>query len=93
MKIYLYTPGFDHAKVFVSDDRVATVGTLNLDYRSLYLHFENGTYLYKAKEILKIRDDFLEAAEQSHEIRMGESRLHPLRAFFYMALRILTPMM
>ncbi|MGI6002560.1 MAG: cardiolipin synthase [Lachnospiraceae bacterium] len=93
VKIYLYTPGFDHAKVFVSDDRVATVGTLNLDYRSLYLHFENGTYLYKAKEILKIRDDFLEAAEQSHEIRMGESRLHPLRAFFYMALRILTPMM
>ena len=46
MKIYEYTPGFVHAKVFVSDDRKAVVGTINLDYRSLYLHFEDAVYLY-----------------------------------------------
>lgn len=93
VKIYQYTPGFDHAKVFVCDDRIATVGTLNLDYRSLYLHFENGTYIYKSREILKIRDDFLEAAAESHEIKHGESKLNLLKTFFYMTLRIFTPMM
>ena len=66
VKIYEYTPGFDHAKVFVSDDRVATVGTLNLDYRSLYLHFENGVYLSNVSEIQKIKEDFLDSTEKSH---------------------------
>ena len=47
VKIYEYTPGFVHAKVFVSDGIKATVGTINLDYRSLYHHFECATYLYK----------------------------------------------
>ena len=46
VQIYEYTPGFVHAKVFVSDDDTATVGTINLDYRSLYLHFECGTFIY-----------------------------------------------
>ena len=46
VSIYEYTPGFVHAKVFVSDDDTATVGTINLDYRSLYLHFECGAYIY-----------------------------------------------
>ena len=72
VKIYEYTPGFDHAKVFVSDDRIATVGTLNLDYRSLYLHFENGTYLYKCHEISDIKADFLDACSKSRCIRLDE---------------------
>src|SRR5699024_6993989 len=57
VKIYTYTPGFVHSKVFVCDDIKATVGTLNLDYRSLYLHFENGIYLENHKEITKIKED------------------------------------
>ena len=48
MKIYEYTPGFIHAKNFVVDDRYATVGTVNLDYRSLFLHFEDGVWLCDA---------------------------------------------
>jgi cardiolipin synthase len=58
VKIYEYTPGFVHAKVFVSDDIKAVVGTINLDYRSLYHHFECATYLYKTDCISEIEDDF-----------------------------------
>lgn len=46
-KIYEYQPGFLHAKSFVCDDEIAVVGTINLDYRSLYLHFEDGVWIYK----------------------------------------------
>ena len=58
MKIFEYTPGFVHAKVFVSDDREAVVGTINLDYRSLYHHFECATYLYDTDCIPDIEADF-----------------------------------
>ena len=60
VKIYEYTPGFVHAKVFVSDDTKAVVGTINLDYRSLYHHFECATYLYKTGCIGEIEKDFQE---------------------------------
>ena len=58
VKIYEYTPGFVHAKVFVSDDKKAVVGTINLDYRSLYHHFECATYLYETPCIADIEADF-----------------------------------
>ncbi len=58
VKIYLYKPGFVHAKVFVSDDVKAVVGTINLDYRSLYHHFECATYLYGTACIKDIFDDY-----------------------------------
>ena len=58
VKIYEYTPGFVHAKVFVSDDVKAVVGTINLDYRSLYHHFECATYMYKTPCISQIEEDF-----------------------------------
>lgn len=57
VKVYKYTPGFVHAKVFVADDHIATVGTINLDYRSLYLHFECGVYLEDVKVIKDIKED------------------------------------
>lgn len=60
VKIYEYTPGFVHAKVFVSDDIKAVVGTINLDYRSLYHHFECATYMYKTDCIADIEKDFRE---------------------------------
>ena len=58
VKIYEYTPGFVHAKVMVSDDQEAVVGTINLDYRSLYHHFECGTYLHGVDAISEIEQDF-----------------------------------
>ena len=68
IKIYEYTPGFVHAKVFVSDDCKATVGTINLDYRSLYHHFECGTYLYQTPCIADIERDFQQTMEQSRRV-------------------------
>lgn len=58
VKIYEYTPGFVHSKVFVSDDVRAVVGAINLDFRSLYLHFECALYLHGVAEIGAIEDDF-----------------------------------
>lgn len=58
VQIYEYTPGFVHAKVFVSDDDTATVGTINLDYRSLYLHFECGAFIYNNQVVRDIEKDF-----------------------------------
>ena len=58
VKIYEYTPGFVHAKVFVCDDIKAVVGTINLDYRSLYHHFECATYMYKTDCVEDIEQDF-----------------------------------
>jgi cardiolipin synthase len=60
VRIYEYTPGFVHAKVFVVDDREAVVGTINLDYRSLYHHFECATYLHSVACIPEIEADFQE---------------------------------
>ena len=64
VSIYEYTPGFVHAKIFVSDDEKAVVGTVNLDYRSLYHHFECGVVLYRNSEINVIENDYQNTLEQ-----------------------------
>ena len=58
VRIFEYTPGFMHAKQFVCDDEVAAVGTINLDFRSLYLHFENGCWLYGCQAVQDVKADF-----------------------------------
>ena len=68
VKIYEYTPGFVHAKVWTSDDEKAVVGTINLDYRSLYHHFECATYMYKTDCIPLIERDFQETLTKCTQI-------------------------
>lgn len=68
VKIYEYTPGFIHSKIFVSDDKVATVGTVNMDYRSFVFHFECGVWLCDNTTVLDIRNHFLETVAKSKEI-------------------------
>lgn len=68
VKIYEYTPGFVHSKVFVCDDEKAVVGTINLDYRSLYHHFECATYMYRTDCIPDIERDFLETLEKCRTV-------------------------
>nr|AHF24347.1 phosphatidylserine/phosphatidylglycerophosphate/cardiolipin synthases and related enzymes [uncultured bacterium Contig575] len=68
VRIYEYTPGFVHAKVFVSDDQKAVVGTINLDYRSLYHHFECATYMYKTACIPDIERDFRQTLTKCREV-------------------------
>lgn len=84
--IYEYKPGFVHAKVFISDDISSVVGTVNLDYRSLYLHFENAVLLYKSKKIMDIKKDFLNALEDSVEIK--HARFSLVKNFLMSVLRI-----
>lgn len=93
VRIFEYTPGFVHAKVFVSDDEVAAVGTVNLDYRSLYLHFENGTFLYGSEKVMDVKDDFLKTCAQSREITKSECRRGILSEILLAVLRIFAPMM
>ena len=68
VKIYEYTPGFVHAKVFVRDDKEAVVGTINLDYRSLYHHFECATWMYETPCIDGIEQDFEETCRKCREV-------------------------
>ena len=70
VKVYEYTPGFVHAKVFVSDDISAAVGTVNLDYRSFYHHFECGAFFYDNKVIAGVEEDFEETRGQCVEVSM-----------------------
>ncbi|MBR3694060.1 MAG: cardiolipin synthase [Erysipelotrichales bacterium] len=65
VKVYEYTPGFIHAKMFLCDDSEAVVGTINLDYRSLYWHFECATYLHKVEAIQDIKTDFYDIFDKS----------------------------
>lgn len=74
VKIYEYTPGFVHAKVFVSDSLEAVVGTINLDYRSLYHHFECATYLYHTDCIEEIEMDFQSTLAQCRQVTMETVR-------------------
>ncbi|MDD6071026.1 MAG: cardiolipin synthase [Clostridiales bacterium] len=74
VKIYEYTPGFVHAKVFVSDDCKGVVGTINLDYRSLYHHFECAAYLYDVECIPDIETDFQETLNKCREVTFDTIR-------------------
>lgn len=79
VKIYEYTPGFVHAKVFVSDDREAVVGTINLDYRSLYHHFECAVYLYETDCITEIEEDFQKTLAACRMVTMETVRKESLK--------------
>ena len=68
MKIYEYTPGFLHEKQMLCDDDMAVVGTINLDYRSLYHHFENGVLMYDCSAIKDIALDFEETIKKCTEV-------------------------
>ena len=65
VQIYEYTPGFIHAKSFVVDGEYATVGTVNMDYRSLYLHFECGVWMYQTESIADMEQDYQETLSKS----------------------------
>ena len=94
VKIYEYTPGFVHAKVFLSDDICATVGSINLDYRSLYLHYECAAYLYQVPALADIKADFMETFEKSQLITAEDIKKQSL---FYRItgalLKVVAPLM
>lgn len=79
VKVYEYDKGFIHAKNFVSDDSTAVVGTINLDYRSLYLHFECAAFMYGTDCVKDIKEDFLELFEEHcHRVTYEECNERPI---------------
>lgn len=94
VQIYEYTPGFVHAKVFVSDDKETVVGTINLDYRSLYHHFECATWMYGVPCIGEIEEDFESTLLKCRKVTkdtiwQGHKMLRPLGYL----LKVLAPLM
>lgn len=94
VRVYEYTPGFIHSKVYLVDGRYAVTGTVNLDFRSLYLHFENGVYLFEATCIAAIEEDFQNTFPICEEITWRKCRNTNLwQRLTRAALRIFAPLM
>lgn len=93
VKIYEYSKGFLHAKCFVSDNQVATVGSANLDFRSLYLHFECGTVVYNSSTVLDIKEDFLKTQQVSKQITLEDCKSNVFLRIFQEILRLFAPLM
>lgn len=92
--IYEYTPGFLHSKNFVSDDLYGTVGSINMDYRSLFLHFENGVLLFGTPAVAGLRSDFLSTLYDCRPVTLAESMELPLvRRILRAVLRVFAPLM
>ena len=93
VKIYEYTNGFNHSKTFVSDDCTATVGTTNLDFRSLYLHFECGALLFNCKAVSQVKEDFLNTLTICQPITEEDCRHNVFVRLFQDILRLFAPLM
>lgn len=94
VKIYEYTPGFVHAKVFVSDDERAVVGSINLDYRSLFLHFECACYFYKNAVVSQAEEDVKRTLEKCIQITPDDcKRYNIFKQIAGHVLRVIAPLM
>lgn len=94
IKIYEYMPGFMHSKTFVADDKIATIGTVNLDYRSLYHHFECGVWLYKNNAVMELKQDFLNTLKVCENISLEQSlKVSLIKRVFRSVLRLVAPLM
>ncbi len=94
VKVYEYTPGFIHSKVTVSDDRIAAVGSINFDYRSLYLHFECAALMYDSPAVLDVKNDFLETLKVSEEVTPAVYRkMRGRRGLIMSLLKLFAPLL
>ncbi|MBR4554099.1 MAG: cardiolipin synthase [Ruminococcus sp.] len=93
VRIYEYEPGFIHAKMYVSDDTTAMIGTINLDYRSLVHHFENGVWLYKDSAVMDIKRDILKTCDRSIEFKDIDIKDTMTRRFVRAVVKIFAPML
>lgn len=93
VRIYEYTPGFIHAKSIISDDRVGMVGTINLDYRSLYLHFECGMLMYGCEALDALHDDAVKTLSECREISLDNLKKYYRGNMFDGLLRMLAPLL
>lgn len=93
VRIYEYTPGFIHAKTLVSDDHTAIIGTINMDYRSYFLHFECGVWFYKSRCVQELKEDNLRTLAQSHEIYIEDiENIKWYRKVFWAVINLFAPL-
>lgn len=93
VRIFEFTPGFLHAKCWVSDDVTAVVGSINMDYRSLFLHFECGVLLQHSSQVAVLRDDVLATLPQCREVQVTDCRTSLPGTVLDSVLRLLSPLM
>ena len=94
IEIYEFTPGFMHAKTFVVDDEYGVVGSINLDFRSLYLHYECGVWLYKTDSIKSMKNDYLETLKRCHKVTMEECKnTSSIRKVLRLIIRMFAPLL
>lgn len=93
VRIFEYTPGFIHAKSFISDDQIGVVGTINMDYRSLYLHFECATLMIGCEALQGLKKDCEETFELSREVKEANIKKNFFGILFEGLLRFLSPML
>lgn len=94
VRIFEYSKGFVHAKQYVSDDKIAMVGTINMDYRSFYHHYECSTYIEDEQLALSVKEDILNLIKECKEIKLDEIK-DPgiIKRLFTDILRIFAPLM
>jgi len=93
VKIHEYKPGFIHAKSYIADDEYAMIGTINLDYRSLVHHFENGIWMYRCESIKDLKTDIEETMARSIEVTPVMLKTGPFPPFVRSVVRIFAPML
>ena len=92
VRIFEYTPGFIHAKSYICDDEFGVVGSVNMDFRSLYLHFECATLLYRTNGLAELKKDSLETIEASREITLKDCKQGIIGGLFDSVLRVFAPL-
>lgn len=94
VEIYEYTPGFVHAKMVVCDDISAILGSINMDYRSLYLHFEDAIYLYQDSSILDMERDYQSTLKQCELVTLDHLKQYPFwKRLIGRVLRVIAPLL
>ncbi len=94
VEIYEYTPGFVHAKMYVSDDKQAIVGSANMDYRSLYLHYENCVAFYGGSMVSEVKQDFIDCLKDSKKVTLEDIKKTPfLKRLYQIFFKVLSPLM
>ena len=92
VKVYEYKPGFNHSKIVVSDDKIATVGSVNFDYRSFYLSFECGVWMYKTDTINDVLSDYNSILNDSIKISLEDCRVSPFIRVFRAIIAAFAPL-
>ncbi len=92
VKIYEFTPGFIHSKSIVCDDKIGIVGTINMDYRSLYLHFECAALFYNKRAVYELKEDAFKTMEISREVKPEDVKTGFWGGLFNSVLKVFAPL-